>query len=40
MRGGIQYGEVLNLSYNERVMTAEISKENLEITKKSGLPFF
>lgn len=40
MRGGIQYNDVLNLSANERKMIAEISKENIELTKKTGLPYF
>ena len=40
MRGGIQYEDVLNLSFAERQMIAKLSKDNLEITKKSGLPFF
>jgi hypothetical protein len=40
MRGGIQYHDILNLSMDERLMIAEISNENLEITQKSGLPYF
>jgi hypothetical protein len=40
MRGGITYDQVLQLSWNERQMINDIVKENLETTKKSGLPFF
>jgi hypothetical protein len=30
----------MNLSYDEREIVAEIIKENLETTKKTGLNFF
>ena len=40
MRGGIQYGDLMNMSPAERDIVAEIATENLETTKKSGLPFF
>jgi hypothetical protein len=40
MRGGLTYQESLYLSWDERKMIGEIIKENLETTKKSGLPFF
>ena len=40
MRGGAQYPDVMNMCYEERKMIAAISKENLEVTKKSGLPYF
>lgn len=40
MRGGITYDQVLQLSWNERQMINDIVKDNLETTKKSGLPFF
>lgn len=40
MRGGLTYSEAMNLSYREREMIGKIVKENLETTKKSGLPFF
>ena len=40
MRGGITYEQVLQLSSNERAMIAALAKENIETTKKSGLPFF
>ncbi len=40
MRGGITYDQALQLSVNERTLISELIKENLETTKKSGLPFF
>jgi hypothetical protein len=40
MRGGLSYEEAIMLSQQERELVNEIIKENLEATKKSGLPFF
>lgn len=40
MRGGINYDQALQLSTTERDLISNIVKENLETTKKSGLPFF
>lgn len=40
MRGGLPYDQALQLSVSERKSISEIIKENLETTKKSGLPFF
>lgn len=40
MRGGLTYDEAMNLSFEERNIVAEIVSENLETTKKSGMPFF
>ncbi len=37
---GMSYGEAMALSYEERSLVGELIKENLETTKKSGLPFF
>jgi hypothetical protein len=37
---GMNYQDVLNLTHDERMIIGEIIKENLETTKKSGLPFF
>jgi hypothetical protein len=37
---GLSYSEGMNLSYEERQIIGEIIKDNLETTKKSGLPFF
>jgi hypothetical protein len=40
LRGGGTYEDVLNMSFNERNMIAELIKANLETTQKSKLPFF
>jgi hypothetical protein len=40
MRGGITYEEAFYLSGEEREIISGIVKENLETTKRSGLPFF
>jgi len=40
MRGGVTYQESLNLDIEERKIVAQIVKENLETTKKSGRDFF
>ena len=40
MRGGLTYTEAMNISPKEREMIGKLVKENLETTKKSGLPFF
>jgi hypothetical protein len=40
MRGGITYDQALQLSVSERTLISELIKDNLETTKKSGLPFF
>jgi hypothetical protein len=37
---GLSYAEVMNISPEERDIVGEIIKENLETTKKTGLPFF
>ena len=37
---GLSYSEAMNLSWEEREIIGEIVKENLETTKKTGLPFF
>ena len=37
---GLSYSEAMNLSWEERELIGEIVKENLETTKKTGLPFF
>jgi hypothetical protein len=37
---GISYNEVMMMSYEERNIIGDIIKDNLETTKKSGLPFF
>jgi hypothetical protein len=40
MRGGLNYDQALNLSPSERKLIGNLIKENLETTKKSGMPFF
>ena len=40
MRGGFSYVDVLNMSSEERKAISKLIEENLETTKKSGLPFF
>ena len=40
MRGGISYEQALQLSFEDRLAINEIVRDNLETTKKSGLPFF
>ena len=40
MRGGLTYTEAMELSKQEREIIAKIIEDNLEATKKSGLPFF
>jgi hypothetical protein len=40
MRGGATYEDILNMSTTEREALKELIDNNLETTKKSGLPFF
>ncbi len=40
MRGGLSYDQALQLSIQERTLIGELIKDNLDTTKKSGLPFF
>jgi|TARA_R110000765_G_scaffold351985_1_gene441945 hypothetical protein len=40
MRGGVSWQESLNMSPDERTIVAQLVKENMETTKKSGQPFF
>ncbi len=40
MRGGISYDDAIMLSQVEREIVTKLIKENMETTKKSGLPFF
>lgn len=37
---GMSFAEAMNLSFDEREIAYEIIKDNLETTKKTGLPFF
>jgi len=36
----VTYEEGMNLSVSERNIISDIIKDNLETTKKSGLPFY
>lgn len=40
MRGGASYEDILNMSSSERKAINQIIDSNLEVTKKSQLPFF
>lgn len=40
MRGAISYDEAMMLSYEDREIISKLINDNLETTKKSGLPFF
>lgn len=39
MRGGLSYDDAMMLSYQEREIISEIIKDNIEVTKKSGMLF-
>tara|TARA_B110000503_G_C7164673_1_gene421301 strand:- start:436 stop:567 length:132 start_codon:yes stop_codon:yes gene_type:complete len=40
MRGSISLDEAFMLSVEDRLLIGDIIKENLDTTKKSGMPFF
>jgi hypothetical protein len=40
MRGGLSYSDAMLLSVEDRKIINEIIKDNLETSKKSGMPFF
>ncbi len=40
LRGGMSWQEALNLSPDERGIAAQLVKENMETTKKTGRDFF
>ena len=40
MRGGASYEDILNMSSYERSEIKKIIDNNMEVTKKSQLPFF
>ena len=40
MRGGLSYSELLDLGVNDIPIIEDIIKDNLDVTKKSGMPFF
>jgi len=40
MRGGASYEDILNMSTSERIFLNEVIENNLEVTKKTQMPFF
>jgi hypothetical protein len=40
MRGGASYEDILNMSAMERKQIDELIDHNMEVTKKSQMPFF
>jgi hypothetical protein len=40
MRGGVCLEEAYVMSLEDREIIATIIKENLEVTRKTGMPFF
>ena len=40
MRGGVSYSEMMMLSHKELEIISEIVKDNMEVTKKTRLPYF
>ena len=40
MRGSLSYDDAMTLSNEDRMIINKIIKDNLEATKKSGMPFF
>jgi len=40
MRGGITMSDAYFLSFEDRQIASEVIQENIETTKKTGLPFF
>ena len=40
MRGGLSYDDAMTLSIQDRELIKKIIDDNMETTKKTGLPFF
>jgi hypothetical protein len=40
MRGSISYSDGMMLSRTDQILINKIIKDNMETTKKSGMPFF
>jgi hypothetical protein len=40
MRGGLGYEDAMLLTHQEREIIGKIINDNMETTKKSGMPFF
>lgn len=40
MRGGASYEDILNMSITERIEINKMIERNMEVTKKTQLPYF
>jgi hypothetical protein len=40
MRGGVTISEIYQMTAEDREIMGSIIKENMEVTKESGMPFF
>lgn len=40
MRGGATYEDILNMSIEERIEISNLMERNMEVTKKTQLPYF
>ena len=40
MRGSVSYEDILNMSAEERTAINKLIESNLEVTKKTQMPFF
>lgn len=40
MRGSITFDQAMMMSHKDKQIASNIIKENLEIAKKTGMPFF
>ena len=40
MRGGLSYEDAMLLSSDDRKIISKLIQDNMETTKKSGMPFF
>lgn len=40
MRGGLSYDDSMLLSFAERDIIAKIVDDNMEVTRKTGMPFY
>jgi len=40
MRGAVSYPDILQMNNRERDIIGKIIKENLETTRRTGLPFY
>jgi hypothetical protein len=40
MRGGVNYDQAMLMSPTDRSAVEKIVKDNMEVAKKSGMPFF